>query len=47
MEEIIDTTQSVEAHLKAVYDKIEEKGGTVPENKNFENLPAAIASIGG
>lgn len=35
---IKDTVQSMEQNLKAYYDALEEKGGTVPEERNMENL---------
>lgn len=43
---IKDTVQSMEQNLKAYYDALEEKGGTVPEERNMENL-AGTASVGG
>lgn len=40
-----DLIAELGADLKAAYDAVEEMGGTVPIDKNAENLPDAIASI--
>ena len=42
---IADTIQSMKTHTQNAYAKIGEKGGTVPVNKNLENLSGAIESI--
>lgn len=47
MNEFNQTIQSMNQHLNNVYAKIEEKGGTIPAEKNMANLAAAILSIGG
>lgn len=38
---------SIKQHLENAYDSIEAKGGTIPQNKNVQNLEAAILSIEG
>lgn len=45
MEKVNQTINSMKTHLGNAWDKIEEKGGTVPENRNMVNLPDAIRSI--
>lgn len=40
------TIASMKQNLDGIYDSIEEKGGTIPEDKNLANLPAAILTIG-
>ena len=42
---IADTIQSIKTHTQNAYTKIGEKGGTVPTNKNLENLSSSIESI--
>ena len=42
---IADTIQSIKTHTQNAYAKIGEKGGTVPANKNLENLSSSIESI--
>ena len=42
---ITDTIQSIKTHTQNAYTKIGEKGGTVPANKNLENLSSSIESI--
>lgn len=42
---IVDTIQSIKTHTQNAYAKIGEKGGTVPTNKNLENLSSSIESI--
>lgn len=42
-----DTVTSIETHLTEAYNTLEEKGATLPENKNLENLSAAIESVSG
>lgn len=42
---ISDTIQSMQTNLGNAYDTIEERGGTLPQNKNLENLSDAIDSI--
>ena len=42
---IADTIQSIKTHTQNAYAKIGEKGGTVPTNKNLENLSSSIESI--
>ena len=42
---IADTIQSIKTHTQNAYNKIGEKGGTVPANKNLENLSSSIESI--
>lgn len=38
--------QNYETYLENAYDKAEEKGATMPQNKNLQNLTACIDSIG-
>lgn len=42
---IADTIQSIKIHTQNAYDKIGKQGGTVPTNKNLENLSSSIESI--
>lgn len=42
---IADTIKSMQTHTQNAYDKIGEKGGVVPTNKNLENLSSSIESI--
>ena len=42
---ISDTITSMQNHLKSAYDKVSEKGGTVPSEKNMANLSEAIGSV--
>lgn len=42
-----DTIASMNKHTQDAYDKIEEKGGELPVNKNLANLATAIRSIPG
>ena len=42
---IADTIKSMQTHTQNAYAKIGEKGGTIPANKNLENLSGAIESI--
>ena len=42
---ISDTIQSMQTNLGNAYDTIEERGGTLPPNKNLANLSTAINSI--
>ena len=42
---ISDTIQSMQTNLGNAYDTIENKGGTLPQNKNLANLSTAIDSI--
>ena len=42
---ISDTITSMQNHLKSAYDKVSEKGGTVPSEKNMANLTSAIDSV--
>lgn len=42
---IVDTIDSIRAHLSNAYDAIETKEGIIPENKNIENLKDSILSI--
>ena len=42
---ISDTITSMQNHLKSAYDKVSEKGGTVPSEKNMANLSEAIDSV--
>ncbi|MCQ2737018.1 MAG: hypothetical protein MJ224_00180 [archaeon] len=44
---ISDKITQLNNDLLAAYDKIDEKGGTVPADKNSNNLAAAIATIEG
>ena len=37
--------QDLETYLSNAYDKIQDKGGTIPQNKNMYNLADAINSI--
>lgn len=41
------TLQSIENHLTKAWDKLEEKGATIPQDRNTKNLREAILSIGG
>ena len=38
---------ALEGYLSSAYTKISEKGGTIPQNKNMQNLTTAIDSISG
>lgn len=42
---ISDTITSMQNHLKNAYEKVSEKGGTVPSEKNMANLSEAIGSV--
>ena len=42
---ISDTITSMQNHLKSAYDKVSEKGGTLPSEKNMANLSKAIGSV--
>ena len=42
---ISDTINSMRTNLGNAYDELENKGATIPTNKNIENLANAIASI--
>ena len=42
---ISDTITSMQNHLKSAYEKVSEKGGTVPSEKNMANLSEAIDSV--
>ena len=42
---INDTINSIKTHIQNAYNAIGNKNGTVPVNKNCENLAAAISSI--
>lgn len=42
---ISDTITSMQNHLKNAYDKVSEKGGTLPNEKNMANLSEAIGSV--
>lgn len=42
---ISDTITSMQNHLKNAYDKVSEKGGTLPAEKNMANLSEAIGSV--
>ena len=44
---IADTILSMATNIENAYDKIEDKGGTIPQNKNLENLADAIDTITG
>ncbi len=39
--------QNYNTYLTNAYDKVEDKGGTIPQNKNLQNLTNAIDSIQG
>lgn len=45
MDNLNNTIESIVSPLTAVYNKIEEKGGEIPAEKNMKNLGAAIRSI--
>ena len=38
---------ALNGYILGAYDEINDKGGTVPQNKNMANLATAIASISG
>ena len=38
---------ALNGYILGAYDEINEKGGTVPANKNMANLASAIATISG
>ena len=40
-----DTIESMYENTRNAYDKVQEKGGTIPANKNLQNLASAIDSI--
>ena len=42
---ISDTINSMRTNLGNAYNELENKGATIPTNKNIENLADAIASI--
>jgi len=42
---IQQTIESIEANLGDAYNAIDLKGGTIPQDKNIENLADAIDSI--
>lgn len=42
---IIDKIQSIKDHVGEAYASLEEKGATIPENKNIENLSESILSV--
>lgn len=42
---ISDTISSIQTNLENAYDELEDKGATIPANKNIQNLANAIASI--
>lgn len=42
---IIDTIKSMQTHTQNAYEKIKDKGGVIPTNKNLENLSDSIESI--
>ena len=42
---ISDTIESMYENTRNAYDKVQEKGGTIPANKNLQNLAGAIESI--
>ena len=44
---IADTIESMKTHLGEAYASLDEKGATIPENKNLENLSESILSISG
>lgn len=44
---IVDTINSIKEHINDAYGIVEEKGGTIPQNKNLENLSDSIGSISG
>ena len=44
---IADELQNYNDGLLDAYDAVDAKGGTVPQNKNLDNLPTAIGSISG
>lgn len=44
---VADELNKTKQFVQAAYDKVEEKGGTLPANKNLENLSASIESIEG
>lgn len=45
MDNLNNTIESIVSPLTAVYNKIEEKGGEIPAEKNMKNLGPAIRSI--
>lgn len=44
---IADTINSMKQHIEDAYGIVEEKGGTIPDNKNLENMADSIGSISG
>jgi len=44
---IASVISSMQTNLSNAYTKINDKGGTLPANKNLENLASAIDSISG
>ncbi len=44
---VTETITSMQKHTADVWAKIEKKGGTIPAQKNIDNLAEAIRSIGG
>lgn len=44
---VADKLEKLTTDIRSAYDAVEEKGGTIPEHKNTENLAPAIESIEG
>lgn len=44
---VADTINSIKTHLEDAYGSLEEKGATIPEKKNMQNLSDTINSISG
>lgn len=42
---VADTINSIKTHLGEAYASLEEKGATIPDNKNIENLADSILSV--
>lgn len=42
---ISDTLTAMKQNLQAAYNKLQDKGATIPTNKNLENLAGAIETM--
>lgn len=42
---IASQLQAIEGNISNAYDMIAQRGGTLPQRKNLENLASAIATI--
>lgn len=42
---ISDTLTAIKQNLQAAYNKLQDKGATIPTNKNMENLASTIETV--